>query len=129
MSRAKYGPASRARRKRITKMAKGQRAGRSKWHRMTLESLKKALPLRLYATVNEQTIREGKTGVVFEMNKCRVQAAREAKGLPPFPCKDVGLVEYSVFAKTIDPSIKTRCVSCPPDRPSGQFHCAWEFSI
>lgn len=43
MTRVKYGPASRARRKKISKMAKGQRAGRSKWHRMALESLKRAM--------------------------------------------------------------------------------------
>ena len=43
MTRVKYGPASRERRKKISKMAKGQRAGRSKWHRITLESLKRAM--------------------------------------------------------------------------------------
>ena len=43
MSRVKYGPASRSRRKKVSKMAKGQRAGRSKWHRVTMESVKKAL--------------------------------------------------------------------------------------
>lgn len=43
MSRVKYGPASRARRKKVSKMAKGQRAGRSKWHRITMESVNKAL--------------------------------------------------------------------------------------
>ena len=43
MARVKYGPASRRRRKKISKMAKGQRAGRSKWHRITMESVNKAL--------------------------------------------------------------------------------------
>jgi len=43
VARVKYGPASRARRKKISKMAKGQRAGRSKWHRITMESVNKAL--------------------------------------------------------------------------------------
>ncbi len=43
MSRVKYGPTSRSRRKKVSKMAKGQRAGRSKWHRVTMESVKKAL--------------------------------------------------------------------------------------
>lgn len=43
MSRVKYGPASRARRKKVSKMAKGQRAGRSKWHRVTMESVNKAM--------------------------------------------------------------------------------------
>jgi len=43
MARVKYGPASRARRKKVSKMAKGQRAGRSKWHRVTMESVNKAM--------------------------------------------------------------------------------------
>jgi len=47
MAKAKYGPASRARRKKFSKMAKGQRGGRSKWHRITMESVKRALA---YAT-------------------------------------------------------------------------------
>lgn len=52
MARVKYGPASRARRKRISKLAKGQRAGRSKWHRVTLESVKRSLA---YATRDRRT--------------------------------------------------------------------------
>lgn len=47
MARVKYGPASRARRKKISKMAKGQRGGRSKWHRIAMESVNKGLS---YAT-------------------------------------------------------------------------------
>ncbi len=43
MSRVKYGPTSRSRRKKVSKMAKGQRSGRSKWHRVTMESVNKAL--------------------------------------------------------------------------------------
>jgi len=52
MSRVKYGPASRARRKKVSKMAKGQRAGRSKWHRVTMESVNKALA---YGTRDRRT--------------------------------------------------------------------------
>jgi len=43
MSRVKHGVASRARRKKVSKMAKGQRAGRSKWNRITKESVNKGL--------------------------------------------------------------------------------------
>ena len=52
MSRVKYGPASRRRRKKVSKMAKGQRAGRSKWHRITMESVNKALA---YGTRDRRT--------------------------------------------------------------------------
>ena len=66
---------------------------------------------------------------VFKMKACRVQEARQRQNLPDFPCKPVGLVEYSNFAKIIDPRIITRCIACPPDKHPKDFWCAWEFFI
>jgi hypothetical protein len=63
------------------------------------------------------------------MDRCRVQYARTQKGLPDFPCKSVGIVEYSEFAKTIDPRIKTTCIACPPDSHPKEFYCSWKFEI
>ncbi|MDP8229558.1 MAG: 50S ribosomal protein L20 [Candidatus Gorgyraea atricola] len=86
MARVKYGPASRARRKKVSKMAKGQRAGRSKWHRVTMESVNKAL---MYATrdrrVKKRTIR-------------RLWILRISNA-----CKDLG-VSYSKFMKSLSDS-------------------------
>src|SRR3989338_2465552 len=81
MTRVKYGPASRARRKKVSKMAKGQRAGRSKWHRMTLESLKKAM---MYATRD----RRAKKGTFRRLWILRISNA----------CKGFG-ISYSKFMK------------------------------
>ncbi len=95
-----------------------------------LAGLKKALGYRLYARLNKQSIvAETETAFVFQMNACRVQSARERKGLDDFPCKSVGIVEYSEFACTIDPRIKTECVACPPDKHPAEFHCAWRFTL
>ena len=95
-----------------------------------LDALKKALGFRLYAVLNEQTItEETENSFVFKMVDCRVQSARKRKELPPFPCKSVGIVEYTEFAKTIDPSIKTECIACPPDKEERDFYCGWKFSI
>jgi len=95
-----------------------------------LEALKKALGFRLYAYINQQEIIDvDKNKIIFRMNNCRVQAARKRKNLPDFPCKPVGLVEYTDFAKTIDPRIKTRCIACPPDEHPEEYFCAWEFYI
>jgi hypothetical protein len=63
------------------------------------------------------------------MLDCRVQSARKRKGLADHPCKSVGIVEYTEFAKTIDPRITTRCIACPPDVHPEEFWCAWEFSL
>ncbi len=95
-----------------------------------LEALKKALQYRLYSVLNEQTItEETDKSFVFKMVDCRVQSARKRKNLPPFPCKSVGIVEYTEFARTIDPRIKTECLACPPDGGDRDFYCGWRFSI
>ena len=95
-----------------------------------LEALERALYLRMYARINEQsTTWINEHTLRFEMNDCRVQSTRQHKGLPDFPCKRVGLVEYAGFAHTIDPRIQTRCIACPPDPHPETYFCAWEFTI
>ena len=95
-----------------------------------IPALIEALGYRLYAHINRQEVLEVTTNrCVFRMNDCRVQSARKRKGLPDFPCKPVGIVEYETFAKTIDPRIKTRCITCPPDDHPEDYYCAWEFYI
>ena len=95
-----------------------------------LEGLKKALSFRLYSRLNLQSISEDtENSFVFKMNRCRVQFSRNRKGLPDFPCKSVGIVEYSGFAKVIDSRIKTTCIACPPDEHPQEFYCAWKFEI
>jgi hypothetical protein len=95
-----------------------------------LTALEQALNFRLYAHINKQsTIWVNEHTLRFEMNDCRVQSTRQRKGLPDFPCKSVGVIEYAGFARTIDPRIRTRCIACPPDPHPESFFCAWEFSI
>jgi hypothetical protein len=95
-----------------------------------LEGLKKALNYRLYSRLNvQEVVEETENSFVFRMNNCRVQYARNKKGLPDFPCKPVGIVEYSEFAKTIDPRIRTTCITCPPDGHPKEYYCAWAFEI
>ena len=95
-----------------------------------LAALEQALEFRLYARINKQeTLYHEKNKLVFRMNECRVQAAREKKNLLPYPCKSVGIIEYTYFAKAIDPRIETRCIACPPDPHPEEYHCAWEFEL
>jgi len=95
-----------------------------------IPALKKALQYRLYAYLNvQETLDVDERTIVFRMNDCRVQAARQRRGLPDFPCKPVGLVEYGNFARTIDPRLRTRCIACPPDPHPEEYWCAWEFTL
>jgi hypothetical protein len=94
-----------------------------------LKALERALGYRLYAPLNRQEVQwiDDET-MIFRMVTCRVQDARRRKGLADFPCKPVGKVEFSTFAKTVDPRIETRCLGCPPD-PVKDFMCGWEFTL
>ncbi len=95
-----------------------------------IPALIECLKHRLYARLNlQEAVEVSATRVVFRMVDCRVQSARKRKSLPDFPCKSVGIVEYSEFARTIDPRIQTNCIACPPDAHPDEYWCAWEFSI
>ncbi len=95
-----------------------------------IPALLEALAHRLYARLNTQEATEvSDARAVFVMRDCRVQSARKRKGLPDFPCKSVGVVEYAEFARAIDPRIETRCIACPPDDHPEDRWCAWEFTL
>ena len=93
-----------------------------------LDSLARALSFRAYSFVNPSRIERSGNVLRFFMTSCRVQETRRRKGLPDFPCRPVGQVEFETFARTVDPRVTTRCVRCPPDADAnGQ--CAWEFTL
>lgn len=95
-----------------------------------LEGLKLALKHRLYALLNVQEIvEESDNSIIFKMVDCRVQSARRKKNLDEFPCKSVGIVEYTTFAKAIDDRIETECIGCPPDKHPDEYFCAWRFTL
>jgi hypothetical protein len=95
-----------------------------------LEALEAALSRRMYAAINEFAVeRVDDRTLRFRMVGCRVQEARHRKGMEPFPCKPVGEVEFSSFAGEVDPRLKTRCVTCPPDEHHEGTWCAWEFTL
>jgi len=93
-----------------------------------LDALARALSFRAYSFVNPSRIERDGPVLRFFMTSCRVQETRSRKGLPDFPCRPVGQVEFETFARTVDPRIETRCLHCPPD-PDAQGHCGWEFRL
>ncbi len=95
-----------------------------------IPALVECLKHRFYARLNlQECVEVTDTRAVFKMLDCRVQSARKRKGLADHPCKSVGIVEYSEFAKAIDPRIRTTCIACPPDEHPEDFWCAWEFQL
>lgn len=96
-----------------------------------LEGLALALQLRFYANLNEADLiwNEDKTTLTYRTRECRVQRARERKGMPFHPCKSVGEIEYAGFAHTIDSRIICTCLSCFPDVTAPGCCCAWRFEL
>jgi len=95
-----------------------------------IPALVECLKHRLYARLNLQDcIEQSEKRVLFRMLDCRVQSARKRKGLADFPCKSVGVVEYSEFARAVDPRLTTKCIACPPDKHPEEYWCAWEFTV
>jgi hypothetical protein len=95
-----------------------------------LQALEQALFLRAYSVINPQHSEwsDDRRTLRFFMDICRVQETRRRKGLDDFPCKVVGTAEFTSFASTVDPRIKTTCLHCPPEAPDGKY-CGWEFTL
>jgi hypothetical protein len=95
-----------------------------------LDALEIAFTNRLISLLNKlEILRPDKNTLIVTTKTCRVQSARTRKGMPQFPCKSVGLVEFPVFARTIDARIVTQCLSCPPETLTGTPYCSWKFTL
>jgi hypothetical protein len=95
-----------------------------------LDALEVAFKNRLVSHLNIlEIIRPDEKNLIVTIKTCRVQAARTRKMMAPFPCMSVGMVEFPVFARTIDARITTTCLSCPPETLPGIPYCSWKFSL
>lgn len=95
-----------------------------------LEGLRQALAIRYSALANRKIdFIDGENSLTYRVIDCRVQSARQRKGLPFHPCKPVGFIEYTYFAKAIDNRIECEAVSCFPDITDESCACAWKFFI
>ena len=94
-----------------------------------IEGLKKALSLRFYANINDDEIIVEENVLTYRVLACRVQNARLRKGMPLHPCKSVGIIEYTEFAKVIDDRFVCEVISCYPDVTDDTCNCSWRFSL
>ena len=95
-----------------------------------LDALEIAFNHRLVSHLNTlEILRPDDKTLIVTTKTCRVQAARKRKGMAEFPCRSVGMVEFPVFARTIDSRITTTCLSCPPETLPGLPYCSWKFTL
>lgn len=94
-----------------------------------VEGLAKALKLRFYANINKDKIEIDGNVLTYTAVDCRVQTARRRKGMELHPCRSVGIIEYTGFAKTIDERFTCECVSCYPEITDDTCCCKWRFTL
>ena len=94
-----------------------------------LEGLRQALSLRFYANINRDEIIIKDNTLLYRVLECRVQTARQRKQMGFHPCKPVGIIEYSGFAKIIDSRITCECLNCYPDSCDQTCCCSWKFTL
>ncbi len=94
-----------------------------------IEGLKQALKLRIYSNINEDEIIIRGNVLIYRTLDCRVQNARKRKGMEFHPCKSVGILEYTYFARTIDDRFSCEAISCFPDITDDTCSCAWKFTL
>jgi hypothetical protein len=97
--------------------------------RAGLEGLEQALAFRFYANINRDEIIVQDNVLIYRTLDCRVQNARKRKGMEFHPCKSVGIIEYTYFAKTIDDRFSCEAISCYPDITDATCNCAWKFTL
>ena len=67
--------------------------------------------------------------LIYRTLDCRVQNARKRKGMEFHPCKAVGVIEYTGFAKTIDDRFECEALSCYPEITDETCNCSWKFIL
>lgn len=94
-----------------------------------IEGLEQALAFRMYANINKDEIITKDNVLIYRTLDCRVQNARKRKGMEFHPCKSVGIIEYTFFAKTIDSRFECEAISCYPDVIDETCNCSWKFTL
>ena len=94
-----------------------------------LEGLEQALRLNYNVLANDTSMYWDGDALVFRIDECRVQVARNRKGMEYHPCKPAGINEYATFARAIDDRIVSECISCYPEVTDPTCSCAWRFTI
>ena len=94
-----------------------------------INGLKKALDFHFNAFLNQTETRITEDTLIYKVIDCRVQTARTRKGMPLHPCKSVGIIEYSYFAKEIDSRFDCETISCFPNITDPTCACCWKFSL
>jgi hypothetical protein len=94
-----------------------------------LEGFAKVLHLYPWTLLLEYQMEESPEEIVLSVPCCATQAARRARGLPEYECKEMHRREFEAIAGQVDPLIQVHCDFAPTGwRPEG-FDCRWRFRL
>ena len=95
-----------------------------------LSTLERALPLAFeHSGMDFGIQRISENTLQLTKQLCLPQVTRKRKGLPEYPCKEVGLVTQSAFARGINANIRVTCLLAPPDEHPENIWCQWLYKI
>ncbi len=60
---------------------------------------------------------------------CVPQENRVKQGIGEFPCRPTGDAVFARLIEEFDPSVKFRCIECPPGPHPKEYWCKWEFTV
>ena len=67
--------------------------------------------------------------LIWRVTKCPMQLTRLEAGLPEIACKLSAMPINERIAKTVNPKMKSTCITCPPDPHPPDRWCEFEFKI
>ncbi len=95
-----------------------------------IQELAKALSFIVWASIQKIEFKKlSKDSFLMRVVDCVPQKTRIREGKEEFPCKPMGIVFLSNFAKTVNPKFKVECLRCPPDPHPKNVWCEWKFYV